>query len=294
MFKGFNLSLEKNDWFFGGDYEDYIRIGKEHLKSRKAKYEKNLEEYVANKKIDGTKIQEEWFPQIEADVFILHSHDDEGLACALAGWLYKKFDLKCFIDSNVWGYSKNLLINMNDELSGKRAFEYGDLYDYESCNQVSGHVNVMLSIALQKMIDEVEAVILLNTEQSVQVHDDKNMNSTYSPWIYTEIICTQIVRKKPLLVYREYSINDFSERPILENAQPAMEFFVSYKLSLRHLTELTASDLDDWKAVCEGKYYRYKLDALYDLKFHDEMNSMRSLFIKFGEKISDVLKNMYS
>lgn len=212
MYKGFNMILNANSRIFENSYLKYIKIGENHLELLKAKYEKDLEKYVNETEIEGTKIQKEWFPQIEADVFISHSHLDEELACALAGWLNEKFDLRCFIDANVWGHSKDLLKKMNDKLSDKELFEYGCLYDYESCNQVSEHVNAMLSIALQKMIDRVETVILLNTNQSVQVHNDNNMSKTYSPWIYSEMICTQLVRKKPLLAYREYTSNDIPKR----------------------------------------------------------------------------------
>lgn len=75
-----------------------------------------------------------------------------------------------------------------------------------------------------------------------------------------------------------------------------MQFLVSYAVSLDHLTILTESDLCNWKNACdvEENDYRYKLDALYDLMCCDEMNSMWSLVNRFGEGISDALKNLYS
>ncbi|MCB9190033.1 MAG: hypothetical protein H6599_12230, partial [Flavobacteriales bacterium] len=49
--------------------------------------------------IDGTVMQQEWFPEIEADIFISHSHKDEQVAIGLAGFLNKVHGLSSFIDS---------------------------------------------------------------------------------------------------------------------------------------------------------------------------------------------------
>ena len=67
--------------------------------------------------LNGNKIQIDWFPQISADIFISHSHDDEDLANAFAGWLYDEFKLTSFIDSNAWGYVDELLTLFNKEYS---------------------------------------------------------------------------------------------------------------------------------------------------------------------------------
>ena len=182
MYTGFNLRIDKNAALFGDSYDHgvYENIGKSHLNSQKARFREQLEAYVVDNVIDGTKIQNEWFPEIEADIFISHAHVDERLACALAGWIYDTFELTCFIDSNVWGYSDKLLEKMNTKYSNKRDDGNGGyLYSHKSCNKVSAHVNMMLSVALQKMIDKVEAVILLNTDNSIEVSSGKVMNSTY-------------------------------------------------------------------------------------------------------------------
>lgn len=60
--------------------------------------------------IDGTKLQENWFPTKQKfDVFLSHSHNDEKLAICLAGFLKEKLDLDTFIDSCLWRYSNDLL-----------------------------------------------------------------------------------------------------------------------------------------------------------------------------------------
>ena len=270
MFRGFNLSISKG--FFENkekSFREYCSIGEKHLDDQKSHYQKTLKKYIKDSEIDGTKIQEEWFPQMEADIFISHSHNDRDVACALAGWLYDTFKIKCFIDSNVWGYSKELIQIMNDDLSIKETGQDGKaLYDLNNCNLVSQHVNVMLSIALQKMIDKTEAVILINTANSVTIYNAGKMAETYSPWIYTEIMCSRIVRRKSLKTYRDYpKIQKRGESPVNENA--GLKYQISYEISLEHLTELSEEDLNNWEKEREqsytvnGVFDKYALDALY-------------------------------
>lgn len=300
MFIGFNLQLDEDANIFGEEY-DYLKLqelGRDHLNDQKACYETDLREYVKQNKIDGTKIQNEWFPEISADIFISHSHNDEELACALAGWINHKFGLQCFIDSNVWGYSAELLDEMNSQLSNKREnCDGGYLYDYQSCNQVSQHVNTMLSIALQKMIDKVETVIFLNTDNAVKVYKDTEMEETYSPWIYSEIVCTQLVRKKPLLAYRDYSNVRKEYSAVYESAQFLMHSAISYTVSLKHLKTLSEWDLNDWDIeylISRENYKKYPLDALYKFVCLDEMDSTKNLFARLPSSEIEALQKAYS
>lgn len=266
---------------------------------RRGKCTQDLKEYVRDKEIDGTKIQNEWFPQVKADIFISHSHEDETLACALAGWIYINFGLTCFIDSNVWGYSEELLEEMNAKLSNKRRDEDGGyLYNHESCNRVSQHVNTMLSIALQKMIDKVESVIFLNTDNSVRIRSDWQMYKTYSPWIYSEIICTQVVRKKPLIAYRNYKSARLHKAymALSESLQFVMHSAISYTVSLKHLKKLEESDLDRWQEeyrVNESEY-EYPLDALYEFMCAGEVGETKKMFEVLDDNELNVLKHAYS
>ena len=233
-------------------------------------------------------MQNDNFPIIDADVFISHSHNDISLANALAGWIHKEFDLKVFIDSNVWDYSQKLLDDINSEYSNKQKNgNCGFTYDHKACNNASQHVNIMLSVALQKMIDKVECVILLNTDNSIKVFDstNKTMNITYSPWIYSEILSTQIVRKKPLLYYRKYAeLFHANEGVTLEYA--LSELKITYDISMLHLTDLDKEDLirwrDNFKCDLYGKYEEYPLDALYCFKHPMELENTKSLSRAFN------------
>lgn len=79
MYIGFNLQLNEDAGIFSDkvDYEMLKEKGEMHLTKQTKNLGKDLETYVKDDEIDGTKIQNEWFPLIEADVFISHSGKDE-------------------------------------------------------------------------------------------------------------------------------------------------------------------------------------------------------------------------
>lgn len=109
MYRGFNLRLEQNG-FSRECLDTFYYIGSNCISNQKNRIIEKLSSFVGeNGSLDGSKMQENWFPQVEADVFISHSHKDEKLAIALAGWLKDTFGLTAFIDSCVWGYSNDLL-----------------------------------------------------------------------------------------------------------------------------------------------------------------------------------------
>jgi len=286
MFTGYNLKL--SDDFFDNkmSLDEYKKIGEKHLNDKIYEYKNNLNDYINKGTISGSELQNDNFPIIDADVFISHSHDDTDLANALAGWIHEAFNLRVFVDSNVWSYSPELLADINSNYSNQRENESGGYtYDYEACNNASQHVNIMLLVALQKMIDKVECVILLNTDNSITVFDDKTMHSTYSPWIYSEIVCTQIVRKKPLLYYRKYSeLFHANEGMIFEYALRHLK--ISYNISLLHLSDLDESDLIKWKDNFINDKFRqyedYPLDALYSFKHPKELKDTKTLSHQFN------------
>lgn len=300
MFIGFDLHIEEQTEFFrnGKGYSYYVRLGEMHLEKQIANYKEDLKAYITSKEIDGTKIQEEWFPEIEADIFISHSHEDKDLACALAGWLYDTFKLKCFIDSCVWGDSKELLELMNSELSNKRVNEKGGyFYNHDSCNRVSQHVNVMLSIALQKMIDKVETVMVLNTDNAIRICSNTEMNETYSPWIYSEIIASQLIQKKPLITYRNYSRKYYRSDSIAmsESMQYAMNISISYKVSLAHLRKLQEIDLVNWsEQYCEKNDCEYSLDVLYEQICPGEVCMAQKMSSMLGETELCIIRQLYN
>lgn len=276
MFAGFNLDLSSN-LNKSINFSEYKKIGETHLNNQKTYCENLLRNYIINGTADGTKLQNDWFPQVNANIFISHSHNDLELAQGVAGWLHETFGLNCFIDSNVWGYADELLKIINSEYSDEHQDKDGGyLYSHEKCNTASKHVNVMLSIALQQMIDKTEATFVLNTDNCIKKYKDVPKDKTYSPWIYTEIICTELVRKKPLSEYRKQS-TVFAHQ---ENAQKSFneEYSAAYEVSLEHLKDISISTLLDWANTHKKTNCEYPLNELYLITNPEQMKKLENLY----------------
>lgn len=254
MYRGFQLELRKYFQLFKGETQYYYySVGEKLLKKHQNKVQLVLDDFLLiDGSIDGSKMQENWFPQIKADVFISHSHQDEGLAITLAGWLFEKFGLVSFIDSCVWGYAddlKELLIGNYRRHSAPGGFR--SLYSF-----ASSHVHMMLSVALNQMIDNTECLFFLNTPNSISF--DAPDGTTSSPWIYSEIAISRLIRKKNLRRPERLceSRNIYSERPI------------KYRLPMDHLPIISSADLSRWVRSYNSSRlsnYPHALDTLYQL-----------------------------
>lgn len=163
MYAGFNLTFSKE--FFckisnqpSERYHHYTKIGRGTLQKIP---DQKLDDYINrffnnNTILDANHIQEDWFPCIDADVFISHSHDDKYLVEALAGWLYEDMGISVFIDSDVWGYADTLLEQINDKYSNKRWDGTGYVYDHEKCNRVypnKKHIEKSIAEQLKQHVD---------------------------------------------------------------------------------------------------------------------------------------------
>lgn len=258
MFVGFNLETDQ-------DFSTYYTKGKTLFDKQKKVVEEDLDKFLSSDgTIDGTKLADTWFPQIKADIFISHSHMDEKKVIGLAGWLWEKFHLIAFVDSCVWGYAQRLIRKIDNKFCQN---EGGETYNYEKRNQSTAHVYMMLNIALCRMIDRTECIFLFNTPNAIPC--SKVVNSTNSSWIYSEVVMTEIVRKRSLSEYRDGE-NVLLEKHAMNNA---MKF--KYDISLKHLKTLNAQDLQRWGAKSKNLLILeevtlsdkvYPLDSLYNIK----------------------------
>lgn len=277
MFAGFRLNLTGTCI----DFSDYREEGERHLESQKADIKRDLKNFIINESdgqtINGTLLSSAWFPQVKADVFLSHSHQDLALAQGIAGWLNHKFGLNCFIDSNVWGYADELLDILNGRYSDRHSDgENGYVYNYRKCIAASKHVDVMLNIALQRMIDKTEAVFLLSTDNAVHRYGDATSDSTYSPWIYSEIVCSDIVRKKPLRdyrpeVWRQVNLNERFDAMESRTEEPLR---IAYEVSTKHLMPLSEELMARWAMGQEAHPYRFPLDRLYMDTLGEDANAL--------------------
>lgn len=252
MFKGFNLKTQQS-------FQNYYDIGNQMYHNIKKEVKGNIDKYVCEDgSLNGTEIQSDWFPQINADIFISHSHKDEDLAIGLAGWLYNEFGLVSFIDSCVWGYSNQLLRKIDDIYCLNN--DSTSSYSYEKRNYSTSHVHMMLSMALAMMIDKTECIFFLNTSNSTCSTKDTIKNETNSPWIYSEIITTKVIRKKNLSNGRMEKLEIIIKKALNEYAQLNLH----YDLDFKHLYALNDKDLVKWQSSIVTKGTE-SLDDLYKL-----------------------------
>jgi len=247
MYRGFNIKgIEiKNKRLYDLGYAQSV-------KHNEAIAQKLNSFILGNGKIDGTKMQSNWFPTIKADIFLSHSHKDLDLAITLAGWLKDKFGLSTFIDSSVWGYSNNLLHQIDNDYC-----KIGDdLYSYDSRNFSTSHVHMMLASALTMMIDQAEILFFLNTPQSLSSDDIKQ--KTMSPWIYFELTTSRFIRKP---------IPDRLVPRVLNDSYKMAKtagLDIEYTVDFSEFIELEADQINEWAAKANVRGVD-ALDSLYNM-----------------------------
>lgn len=254
MYRGFNLEISKP---IIGD--TYLKTGKSIFADLELELEDRIEHLLKyDNIINGNEVIKKWFPEIECDIFLSHSHNDKDKALSLAGYLATHFGLKTFIDSTVWGFSDFLLKAIDNEYCSNNS---GKTYNYELRNYSTSHVHLMLKSALDKMIDNSEAIFFLNTPNSVSANNSVQ-KKTKSPWIFSEIATTQIIRKKtPKRLKEETRL--FSSKDIVAlNESERNRLSVEYELELNHFTKLNMLDLQLWK-----NQFAYSTENALDLLY---------------------------
>ena len=258
MYRRFNLR------YFGikdkKSQDLYYKMGIKLFNDNKTKVEKTLKGFIlTDGSLDGSKMQDNWFPQIDADIFISHSHDDEDMALILAGWLYDNFKIKTFIDSCIWGYADDLIRIIDNRYCLN---SNGETYNYQKRNYSTSHIHMMLSTALSMMIDKTECLFFLNTPSSIK--SSEVVTKTESPWIYSEISMSELIRKKTLKSYR-----NFVMEKALHDEVRHFNLSVEYTVYLEGLTSIKPSDLDVWYKVWQiekqkiSQTKKFPLDILY-------------------------------
>lgn len=230
-----------------------VEKGKELYTEHKIKFKEAIEEHLNEKgQIEVDSIESRWFPLIDADIFISHSSTDSKEVYGLAGWLYENFKLKAFVDSAVWGNANELLKDIDDKYCKREEMEY---YSYEARNHSTSHVHMILSMALTKMIDKTECILFYKTPNSIKL--DKQIEKTTSPWIYAELIATQVLRRHKKTNVLKYGM------PVSESVQfPQMPDFL-YETPLSKIPKLNKNILEEWKNSYDIKSGINALDELY-------------------------------
>lgn len=259
MFSKFKL----NDIVYS-DFKEYESFGKEYYAKIQTDIQSSLKEFIGiDGVIDGTKLQERWFPTKQKfSVFLSHSHADEKLAISIAGFLKKELKLNTFIDSCLWGYSNDLLREIDERYC---RHSNGTSFDYDKRNYSTSHVHMMLSIALSRMIDECEAVFFLNSENSISIGEEINRERTASPWIYNELSLADMIEIRPINCYRDRFLQ-FSHRAYdAVNESSSLQIKYEVDKILRNFISLSRHDLmvcaKEWKE--NDKSFQSALDYIY-------------------------------
>lgn len=236
------------------NFTEYKKEIKEKLDSC-INYQKNY--------IDGNKLEEILFEEIEADVFISHSHIDKNLAIAISGWLYKEMGLTAFVDSCVWDYVDEYLDELNNRYNIiKREYKH-QTYGYRKANYFASHLYLMLNSALNHMLDKTECLWFINTENSVIPLDKIGKpDQTISPWIYSEIVMANTLRKK---IPERYGY----EKRSLEHASELNEnVLFTHQIELENFIEIDSSIFFEWEKNKNSE--EHALDTLYRITKKEE------------------------
>lgn len=156
----------------------------------------------------------------------------------LAGYLQEKCDITAFIDSEVWGYSDDLLKKIDHEFCNPYKNEVGEeVYDYNRRNRSTALVHLILQGALAKMINRCECMIFIGSPNSLRPSDIKDENLTYSPWIYSELL---MANSFPPRIPERY-------KPIRHDSfcNESQNFIPDLKVNLETFRTLSISDIDD-------------------------------------------------
>lgn len=259
MYRGYSISKNDIELFFkmferNSNFFSYENFPNESVNKNLSKFR----EMVEGKVLDAEIIQNDWFPEINAHVFISHSHADIELAKRFAGWLYQRFGIVSFIDSCVWGYADDLLEKLDNKYCKNPTRE---TYNYEQRNLSTAHVHMMLMTALNKMIDKTECVFFINTPNS-NIGNGGNP-ITMSPWIYGEIETSRLIKKK----YPERDGIEYKKggEILLEGKKIDM----IYPLDMGHFYSLEFGHLSTWKwkmiELGSNKNPLRALDELYNI-----------------------------
>lgn len=262
MYKKFKLNLDvlrKIKFSNDNDWNDLVIIGRSDFEKRQELVECDLKKFTnPDGSLQAEEIINSWFPSMNADIFVSHSHKDEDLVLGLAGWLKKNFGLTTFIDSVVWGYSDTLLKIIDNKYCKNKG---SSTYNYEKRNRSTSHVHMMLSTALMQMIDRCEMFLFIETHNSFELLEYFNSSGeTESPWIYSELsLASKLRENKPKRIQEitEARNLDFSMESLrIKYPVPADDF---------RFIPLTFDNLIEWKSIGVESYKSGNLDKLYNM-----------------------------
>lgn len=232
MNHGFTLNLDTNSY-------NYKSSGIETYKANAKRQVTSLAELmIAKDTFDASLILDKLFPTVKADIFLSHSFQDAEKAIQLAVELKEQCGLNVFVDSCVWGS----VYELQNAIDRKYCFnESSNTYDYNKRNRSTAHLHMILSTALQRMIDETETILFMNTDQSISLDHSVNQElKTLSPWIHMELAFSSLVRRKKGILKKAF------EDAALDRVITSESYTMVHDAPVSHLTSLSNRDFLEW------------------------------------------------
>lgn len=136
MFSLFNLEWNDESNRSIEKYNNYKMLG-EHKKKLHA----GIKQYLSsNKSLSADAIELGFFPKINAQVFISHSHKDAEFAMQLAEFLHEECKIESFVDSMIWDNVSDLLKSIDENYCARGAHQYS----YNKRNQSTANAYLIL------------------------------------------------------------------------------------------------------------------------------------------------------
>ncbi len=261
MFAKFNYL--PNHYYYNIYFNSHLETGRQIYNDMEKRSRECLHEFILqNGHIDGSALKEHWFNIVKADVFLSHSHKDIEKVKGFAGWLYDALGLTSFIDSCVWGYCDDLLLEIDKLYCWQPSSK---TYNYTLRNYTTTHVHTMLASALTEMIDNTECMIFFNTPSSIILKDElQTIKSgedakTLSPWIYHELSVSSMIQSTP--PKRLALLQESRSKTLFHSSFSSIDIEYNVEKFLRKMIKLEDSDIMDWAE--NHKSSRNALDELY-------------------------------
>ncbi|AHY57879.1 hypothetical protein [Stenotrophomonas rhizophila] len=235
---------------------DADRSAIDTFKSRNEHRLVKIKEYILNDDnlIDADTIAKDLFPTEKADVFLSHTHQDHDAVVALAVHL-EGLGLEMFVDSCVWGDVYTLLQDV-DKIRSIIPHKPNTYY-YERVTRTAASMYMILNVALQRMIDQSELLLFLDSK-AVRIEDYvEGRDYIGSPWIFSELMFAQMVRRRPRKTASLESFTEAVARTMDSALPPTARFSLpgsSYAMAAEDLWQV----IDDVRvpaaaAIVEGK-----------------------------------------
>jgi hypothetical protein len=249
MDRGFNLSINT------GPYPvDFTKVVA--YKAANKKLVDDLAQLMIDEDtFDASLILNSLFPAVNADIFLSHSSADTNEAIQIALELQETCGLSVFIDSCIWGSIYDLLKAIDNKYCRR---EGQTTYDYDERNRSTAHVHMILTTALQRMIDQTHTIIFMNTEQSISLkHSVNEEQKTLSPWIHMELNFSTLVRRRS-----RYKMVIESKRA-MDEVVSNEQLNVAHDAPTGHLSPISESDFRRWMLQASSLKGSNAIDLLY-------------------------------